>query len=128
MISSTTYNNSYAKTLSAKAAALALDEPSDEWLHFLLDHRTYLKNHEDTILVPLTEADLYRYRYRLNDYLAENSSSRSLVLAVRVMNKIGCDQDFDLSCTQLYIPSLAAVRELRDRYITIRAKLKKLNI
>lgn len=126
MINTSSATKSLAEQMSSSTSLQRQNYTEDDWMQFLFDHREWLQQRPNTQVVTLTEKVLYRFRYRLGDYLQAQGYQSWMTSAVRIVNRLGCDQEFDTTLTSLYLPSSDDVLELRRQYVTNRTKIRKL--
>lgn len=124
LTSSTSENVSFVETIYDKINQHTHTVCEDEWIHFLQDHYLELKEH--STYVALNEATLYRYRYRIADYLAEQHNMKfGTEQAFRIVNRLHNDQDFKLGLLGVWVPDVSYVSSLRHRYSTNKAMEKR---
>lgn len=107
--------------LSTRYAALStvINDTATEWIQLVTDHRRNIQ--EASSFVTITPDVLNSYRYRPGDYLAEVwSIDRSYIWIFLLINDLVTVVDFDDPVTEVYVPSVQYITELRATY---RAKL-----
>lgn len=105
-----------------KDAPLCMSE--DGWIQFIQDHRKLII--ENSTYTPMTEEIMVKFEYRLNDYLDDIGNNPSLAQVTKIVNRLGCDLDFNSKVKGLYIPNISYIQDLRHIYSTVKAKRKKL--
>ena len=124
LVSNTDQNESFTVEIERKIKSLPHMVTDDAWIQFLQDHYQELKEH--STYIQLTEAILYRYRYRISDYLLEQHNLRlGPEQAFRVVNRLHNDMDFNLGLLGVWVPDISYVTELRHRYSTNIAMSKR---
>ena len=123
-ISSSKDNTPFSDVLRKLISRESQNLPSEDWIHFLQDHRMLIEQNSTTYT--LDEETMLRYRYRIRDFLKEVAGYRSgMEQAFRVVNRLHNDQEFDLRLTSVFIPNNNFVTELRRMYNTLLARQKK---
>lgn len=124
-ISNTERNVPYTKQIERTLNNEILSLPSDEWIQFLLDHREELLKRSTH--VALTEEVMYRYRYRILDYLHDvHGHTQGADQAFRIINRFHSDMDFDLDLKECWVPSREQLTQYRSSYQTNLVRQKKL--
>ena len=126
MINTSTATTSLAEQMTSSLSSQRQNYTEDDWMQFLFDHREWLQQRPNTRVINLSEKALYRFRYRLSDYLLAHGYQSWMTTAVRIVNRLGCDQEFNTALTSLYLPTSDDVLELRRQYVTNRTKIRKL--
>ena len=124
-ISSTERNESFVTTIDYLSTKHTAHVAEAEWVHFLQDHFEQLR--ANSTYVTLNEQTMYRYRYRICDFLESVPVSRGCDQAFRIVNRLHNDLDFNLSLEGVYIPDERFISELRVRYVTSKAIYASLN-
>ena len=117
-------------SVSADLLKLNEDEiqnPDDAgWMQFLRDHRELIIS--GSTWVPLTEETMFRYRYRIRDFIVDILKLPvGLDAAFRVINRLGSDSDFNLSLDGCWAPDNSQVIELRHRFDTCKYREQELD-
>lgn len=121
MRSSSASNESYVKTIEEMENLQRLALPDNDWIQFLLDHRSVIVEHSE--LTQLTPEVMYRYRYRIRDYLHEvHNDNVGMEQIFRIINRLYNDLDFNLQLTHAYVPDRTYCLNLRKRYNTYLGK------
>lgn len=125
MISDTTQNISYANTLNSVTKRETLNDSSEAWIQYLRDHRKLIREHSDHVTVELST--MIKYKYRPRKYLLSvNTSYVELETAFRVANRFYSDEEFNENVTDVYIPNINYITELRKMYTTVNSRSNKL--
>lgn len=125
MLSNSTANRSFRDEVDTTINRETLSLANDAWIQFLLDHRSMIIEHSK--LVEISQETLYRYRYRIRDYLKEvHSDNYGLDQIFRIINRLYNDLDFNLTLTHVYVPDTQYCLNLRKKYQTAQAKQKKI--
>lgn len=108
-----------------KESITNLEDPSDEWLHYLRDHKEIIREHSIYIQIPAEE--MVRYRYRLEDYAFEvhGIAMKQAAIVLRVINEYASNMDFDTAVTAIYIPDIGYLNELYRMYRTVQSQYNK---
>lgn len=102
-----------------------LNLTDDSWVRFIIDHRELII--ENSKLTVVSPEDMYRYRYRIRDFLIEKCNfSKNAEIVFRVINRLYNDMDFDLTISKVYIPDTNYLNKLRGRYATVKSIAKRL--
>lgn len=126
MISDSDKNKSYRLKIDEMINRHTLSLAEWEWVQFLMDHREEILEKHSTI-VEVTQEELYRFRYRLSDYLNEKFNMlKGEDQCTRIINRFYNDLDFNLTVSKLYIPDQNYLEILRKEYQTVQAKKKKI--
>lgn len=119
LISNSNDNISYRYQLIAQHNQEQLMDPSEEWVHYLQDHRELIKEHSTKIAVNETNMNLYRYRPR--KFLAAAGTQEELELAFVVVNRIGDNMSFtEQNYEYVYVPEYNYIFDLRRMYVTLK--------
>ena len=125
MISDTTQNTSYASTLNSVTKRETLNDSSEAWIQYLRDHIKLIREHSDHVTVELST--MIKYKYRPRKYLSSvNTSYVELETAFRVANRFYSDEEFNENVTDVYIPNINYITELRKMYTTVNSRSNKL--
>ncbi len=103
------------------------EDTDTEWLQYIRDHTDLIKN--NSTLFFLDAEVMKRYRYRLEDFLFEKRNGihyRQYASIVRIINRLGCNLDFNESVTEIYLPTPEYITELRSMYRLIWHRKNKL--
>lgn len=118
-------NESFVSTINELVETDRQNSSNPTWTQFLLDHYRYILKHSTT--VSITQATMQRYRYRLRDYLKDNHEGHvDIEKAVRVINRIPHDKDFDYNVTKIYIPNPQTLADLYRAYMTQQARIRSI--
>lgn len=125
IISNSVTATSFSDTLDKYESFDRQNADDAAWIQFLHDHYRYMI--KNSIIQPVTEVEMLRYQYRLRDYLVDRHNGHAdLERAVRIVNRINDDKDFNMSVKTLYIPDPQVVANLYRSFMTLQSKLRKL--
>ena len=125
-VSNATTNKPFTNTIRAHLRERPFHLTESDWIQFLQDHRILLRQH--STIVSLTEALMNRYQYCINSFLQENQNTVvGMDQAFRVANKLHSEMEFTLALGEVYVPSVTYVRELRNKYTTLKAQKNRLS-
>lgn len=123
-ISTSEFNASFSTVIDKLFKRETQNLTDDDWIHFLQDHRDLIK--KTSKYLELDEQTMYRYRYRIRDFLTNKGYVLGAEQAFRVVNRLDSDLDFDLTLTGVWMPDDSFISELRRKYATNLAKQKKM--
>lgn len=92
------------------------------WVQFIRDHYYHIKRR--ATLVELNPYKHNSYRYRLSDFLAENSIPQEMAWIVLLINQLGSDANFS-ELSAMLLPDVTDIRSLRDTFDTIESHKKR---
>lgn len=125
-VSNANTNRSFAATIRSNLNGRPFHLTESAWIRFLQDHLVLLRQH--STVVQLTEATMNRYQYCINSFLEEDQNQVvGTDQAFRVVNKLHSEMEFTLDLGEVYIPDAAYVRELRNKYTTVKAQQNRIS-
>lgn len=125
-VSNANTNRSFASTIRSNLSGRPFHLTESAWIRFLQDHLVLLRQH--STVVQLTEATMNRYQYCINSFLEEDQNQVvGTDQAFRVVNKLHSEMEFTLDLGEVYIPDAAYVRELRNKYTTVKAQQNRIS-
>lgn len=125
-VSNANTNRSFATTIRSNLNGRPFHLTESAWIRFLQDHLVLLRQH--STVVQLTEATMNRYQYCINSFLEEDQNQVvGTDQAFRVVNKLHSEMEFTLDLGEVYIPDAAYVRELRNKYTTVKAQQNRIS-
>ena len=86
-----------------------------EWIQFIQDHMIEIRNKSN--IVQITPEEMFRYRYRPEDYLDSINVEISLSWIMMMINQIQNRQSFN-SLQILYIPNSKYIDNLKEKFGT----------
>lgn len=124
LISNDEANKSFTEQLSSTIDREYLHCSDPEWIIFLKDHEKLIKEHSEWR--SLDKETLYKYRFRLREYLEDENISVDLLQSTKIVNRFYNGYDFNIDIEGLYIPNRSYIDNLRDTYATNKTLLKQL--
>ena len=125
-VSNANTNRSFATTIRSNLNGRPFHLTESARIRFLQDHLVLLRQH--STVVQLTEATMNRYQYCINSFLEEDQNQVvGTDQAFRVVNKLHSEMEFTLDLGEVYIPDAAYVRELRNKYTTVKAQQNRIS-
>lgn len=99
-----------------------LSNQDPEWVLFIEDHRRFLVQESDLVILSSDEVNIYDYRPE--DFLRDRSYPASVLWIFLWINQISSPEKY-VDKSKVYLPSLTQIQNLRYEYESFKAELDK---
>lgn len=99
-----------------------LSNADEDWVHYVKDHYKLIVASGGWLSL-----DKFRHntmKYRLEDFLKDESIDPSISWIILMINQLGSNVDF-ANLERLLIPDLKFIQHLREQYVSLRANFRE---